>query len=82
MFFRLGQLRRGDRIVVGRAGGGARSFVIERVERQPKQALPVARIWNHTRRPVLRLITCGGSFDRTTGHYRDNVIVYASLAKS
>ena len=81
MFFRLGQLRRGDRIVVGRARGGALSFEVERVERQPKQACR-SRIWNHTRRPVLRLITCGGSFDRTTGHYRDNVIVYASLAKS
>jgi hypothetical protein len=39
--------------------------------------LPVGRIWNRTDRPVLRLITCGGSFDRETGHYRDNVIVYA-----
>jgi hypothetical protein len=28
---------------------------------------------------VLRLITCGGSFDRATGHYRDNVIVYATM---
>ena len=82
VFFRLGQLRRGDRIVVGRARGGARSFAVERVERQPKQVLPVARIWNPTRRPVLRLITCGGSFDRATGHYRDNLIVYAGLAKS
>ena len=27
-----------------------------------------------------RLITCGGGFDRSTGHYRDNLIVYASLA--
>jgi hypothetical protein len=27
--------------------------------------------------PVLRLITCGGSFDRSTGHYRDNIIVFA-----
>ena len=54
--------------------------MVERVERQPKQALPTARIWDHTRRPVLRLITCGGSFDRASGHYRDNVIVYASLA--
>ena len=80
VFFRLDRLRRGDRIVVGRARGGAVSFVVERVERVPKQALPVARIWNDTRRPVLRLITCGGSFDRGTGHYRDNVIVYASLA--
>jgi sortase (surface protein transpeptidase) len=81
VFFRLAQLRRGDRIVVGRARGGPVSFVVERVERVPKQALPVTRIWNHTRRPVLRLITCGGSFDRSTGHYRDNVIVYANLAK-
>jgi sortase (surface protein transpeptidase) len=81
VFFRLGQLRRGDRIVVGRARGGARSFVVERVERQPKQALPVARIWNPTHRPVLRLITCEGGFDRAAGHYRDNVIVYASLTK-
>jgi hypothetical protein len=77
VFFRLGQLRRGDRITVGQAGGAARSFRVERVERRAKQALPVERIWNRTRRPVLRLITCGGSFDRSTGHYRDNIIVYA-----
>jgi sortase (surface protein transpeptidase) len=80
VFFRLGQLHRGDRIVVGRAKGPARSSVVERVERRPKQALPTARIWNDTGQPVLRLITCGGSFDRASGHYRDNVIVYASLS--
>jgi hypothetical protein len=35
-------------------------------------------LWtDRTRRPALRLITCGGSFDRSTGHYRDNVVVYA-----
>jgi hypothetical protein len=77
VFFRLGELRRGDRIVVGLQGGGARSFLVERVERRPKTALPTRRIWIRTRRPVLRLITCGGGFDRSTGHYRDNVIVYA-----
>ena len=25
---------------------------------------------------ALRLITCGGSFDRSIGHYRDNIVVY------
>jgi Sortase domain len=77
VFFRLGELRRGDRIEVGQQGGGGRSFVVERVERRPKEALPAGRIWNRTREPVLRLITCGGSFDRSTGHYRDNIIVFA-----
>jgi hypothetical protein len=77
VFFRLGELQRGDRILVGQAGGVARSFVVQRVERSAKEALPVERIWNRTRQPVLRLITCGGSFDRSTGHYRDNIVVYA-----
>ena len=80
VFFRLGELRRGDRIVVGQHGGGDRAFVVQRVERWAKEALPTRRIWNRTRAPVLRLITCGGSFDRSTGHYRDNLIVYAGLA--
>ena len=80
VFFRLGQLSQGDRIVVGRDGGAAVAFAVERVERHAKESLPVGRIWNSTSQPVLRLITCGGSFDRSTGHYRDNVIVYAKLA--
>jgi sortase (surface protein transpeptidase) len=80
VFHRLGELRRGDRIEVGQQGGGGRSFVVERVERRPKEALPTERIWNPTREPVLRLITCGGSFDRSTGHYRDNLIVFARKA--
>ena len=80
VFFRLGELRPGNRITVGQQGGAARSFLVERVERSPKEALPVGRIWDPTRRPVLRLITCGGSFDRSTGHYRDNVVVYARAA--
>jgi sortase (surface protein transpeptidase) len=79
VFFRLGELRRGDRIVVGQ-GGGDRSFVVDRVERRPKEELPTERIWNRTSEPVLRLITCGGSFDRSTGHYRDNIIVFARAA--
>ena len=77
VFFRLGELRPGDRITIGQQGGAARSFLVERVERSPKEALPVGRIWDRARQPVLRLITCGGSFDRSTGHYRDNIVVYA-----
>jgi hypothetical protein len=28
--------------------------------------------------PSLRLITCGGPFDRSVRSYEDNVVVYAS----
>jgi sortase (surface protein transpeptidase) len=78
VFHRLRELRPGHRIEIRLDGGAARSFLVERVERRPKEDLPVGRIWNRADRPVLRLITCGGSFDRSAGHYRDNVIVYAT----
>jgi sortase (surface protein transpeptidase) len=78
VFYRLRQLRPGDEILVGERGGGTRRFLVGRLERHPKTALPVNRIWTTATRPLLRLITCGGSFDHATGHYRDNLIVYAS----
>jgi sortase (surface protein transpeptidase) len=81
VFYRLRQLHRGDGIVVRRTGGTTTAFTVEAVEQQPKSSLPVGRIWNRTAEPVLRLITCGGTFDRTSRHYRDNVIVYAKLSR-
>jgi hypothetical protein len=44
-----------------------------------KTALPYAQVFGPVRYAALRLITCGGSFDDQTGHYVDNVVVYASL---
>jgi sortase (surface protein transpeptidase) len=81
VFHRLRQLHRGDGSLVRRMGGATAAFTVEAVEQQPKSTLPVGRIWNRTAEPVLRLITCGGTFDRTSRHYRDNVIVYAKLSR-
>jgi sortase (surface protein transpeptidase) len=78
VFYRLRQLHPGDAILVGERGGAIRRFLVGRLERHPKAELPVDRIWTTATRPLLRLITCGGSFDHSTGHYRDNLIVYAS----
>jgi hypothetical protein len=30
-------------------------------------------------RAELRLITCGGAFDQSTGHYVDNIVAFAHL---
>ena len=78
VFYRLGELRPGDEILVGQRGGATTRFLVGRLERHPKTALPTGRIWTGATRPLLRLITCGGSVDRRTGHYRENLIVYAS----
>jgi sortase (surface protein transpeptidase) len=78
VFARLHQLRPGDELLVSQRGGTTSRFIVGRLERHPKTSLPTNRIWTTATRPLLRLITCGGNFDHSTGHYRDNLIVYAS----
>jgi hypothetical protein len=80
VFFRLRELAPGDRVVVDRADGTTATFEVERVEQHPKNAFPTQRVYGDIDHAGLRLITCGGTFDRSTGHYRSNVVVYARLA--
>jgi sortase (surface protein transpeptidase) len=79
VFFRLRELREGDEIQVGRADGSTIRFVVERVAQYDKQRFPTDEVYYPTLTPALRLVTCGGEFDATAGHYRSNVIVFATL---
>jgi hypothetical protein len=56
-------------------------FRVQGVERWPKDRFPTRRVYHPTRASTLRLITCGGSFDSSTGHYLDNTIVYATRTR-
>jgi sortase (surface protein transpeptidase) len=78
VFYRLGQLRRGAFVHIRRADHSVVGFRVEGVERWPKDRFPTRRVYRPTTRSTLRLITCGGSFSSATGHYLDNVIVYAT----
>ncbi len=55
---------------------------IERTQQVPKDAFPTERVYGDIDHAGLRLITCGGSFDRAARSYRDNVVVYAGLVGS
>ncbi|WP_141579908.1 class F sortase [Actinomadura sp. WMMA1423] len=78
-FYSLGALRPGRRIEVVRGDGTVPAFRIERVRRVDKDKFPTDSVYGQRGGPELRLITCGGRFDRKRGHYLDNVIVYATL---
>ena len=64
--------------VVGEDGRTSR-WRVDRLEQHPKTRFPTEVVYLPALRPELRLVTCGGEFDRATGHYRDNIVVYASL---
>jgi sortase (surface protein transpeptidase) len=80
VFYRLRELRPGDTITVFRADRSRLDFVVRHTEQHAKAAFPTDAVYGATRGPELRLVTCGGAFDRSSGHYVDNVIVYATLA--
>lgn len=78
VFFHLADLSPGDEIHVRAADGTATTFVVQRVEQHPKDDFPTDAVYGDTPGPELRLITCGGVFDRSQRAHRDNVIVYAA----
>lgn len=78
VFTRLGSLRPGDRILMTDAGGRVATFTVDRVLSYPKTRFPTEDVYGATPDPQLRLITCGGAFDPESGHYRRDVVVYAS----
>ncbi|MCJ1713106.1 class F sortase [Curtobacterium sp. VKM Ac-2922] len=82
VFFRLDELVSGDQIHVAMSDGTTRTFTVDRTERAAKSAFPTSDVYGVTPTPTLRLITCDGVFDTATGHYTDNLIVFAELSDS
>jgi sortase family protein len=79
VFYRLGKLERGDAVTVQRRDGSTVRFTVRAVGHYAKTAFPTKQVYGPTPRPALRLITCSGDFDRSTGHYIDNTVVYADI---
>ena len=79
VFYRLGELRRGDRIEVARKDGRTAVFEVTRLGEFPKTSFPTKAVYGQVDHPSLRLITCSGTYDEATNSYQANVIVWAAL---
>jgi hypothetical protein len=82
VFFRLGALVPGDRIDVGLTDGVTAVFRVTGVRTYLKDSYPASLIYTAHGYAGLRLITCGGDFDYSTGHYLSSVVVFAVLESS
>lgn len=81
VFYYLKNLEPGDEIMVYGEDGDLAVFVVDSKEKELKTELPVDRIWNDSKEPLIRLITCAGEFNRRTGHYLSNLIIYGHLKR-
>jgi Sortase (surface protein transpeptidase) len=76
VFYRLRQVRKGAEVRISRSDGKVARYRVDEIEQIPKDRFPAERVYTED---GLRLVTCGGAFDRAQRQYRDNIIVYASL---
>jgi hypothetical protein len=75
VFVRLGSLQRG--ILVDRADGTTARFVVTGQGMYRKVAFPSDLVYYPTPEPELRLVTCGGPYDRAADTYTENLVVFA-----
>lgn len=79
VFSRLRELTPDAQVTVTRQDGSAAVFRVTQVKQYPKDKFPTSEVYGDLDHPGLRLITCGGSFDRQTRNYEDNIIAFADL---
>jgi LPXTG-site transpeptidase (sortase) family protein len=80
VFYRLREMRVGDKILVTEVGGKVLTFVVSEVRSYPKDEFPTDTVYGPTALPELRLVTCTGEFDYIHHNYLDNLVVFAVLA--
>ncbi|MEV5983487.1 class F sortase [Streptomyces sp. NPDC052051] len=81
VFYRLSGLRQGATVRVVRQDGQVAEFTVEDVQVLPREGFDARRAYGPRQpgRAELRLITCGGTYDRTSHAYSANVVVSAYL---
>lgn len=79
VFFRLAELRPGDRVTVRRADHRTAVFAVRRVRGYAKERFPTRAVYGPLDHAGLRLVTCGGPYDAGRHRFADNVVVFADL---
>lgn len=84
VFHALGDAEPGEEVRVERADGSVAEFTVSDVEVVERADFEPERVYGPREAGAaeLRLITCGGTFDRERGHYSANVVVSAYLTGS
>jgi sortase (surface protein transpeptidase) len=79
VFWHLRDIQRGDIINISRADGSTAKFKVTALKQFSQSDFPTQEVYGNIKYPGLRLITCGGAFDKQTESYTQNTVVYAFM---
>ncbi|MGI8914276.1 MAG: class F sortase [Chloroflexota bacterium] len=80
VFWRLGSLKAGDKIMITMSNGDTVTFVVTQKVSYPYNEAPIAQVFGPATAANLNLITCGGSWDAFTKNYSNRIVVYTTKA--
>lgn len=81
VFWHLREVKKGDIIKIKRKDGSTAKFKVTGLKQFDQNNFPTEKVYGNLKYPGLRLITCGGAFDKRTESYTQNTVVYAFLVK-
>lgn len=81
VFWRLRELQAGDEISITREDNSVVKFKVTGLKQFEQSNFPTEEIYGNTEESELRLITCGGTFDKKTLHYSENTVAFATMVR-
>lgn len=66
IFYRLGAVKPGDKVIVHRQDNTTVTFTVDKVANYPKDQFPTDEVYSGAgfTKSEIRLVTCGGPFDK------------------
>jgi len=80
VFIHLSRILPGAKVTVALANGETVLFRVVRIREYEKDSFPNRSVYTAPSSRWLNLVTCGGTFDRTSRHYRSIVVVFTTYA--
>lgn len=79
VFWRLSQLQPAQLVKIKRADGQTITYQVTEVKQFDQNNFPTTEVYGNISHAGLRLITCGGAYNRATNRYSHNTVVYATM---
>ncbi|MDG2703123.1 class F sortase, partial [Vibrio parahaemolyticus] len=81
VFYRLKELKKGDKVIVTSSSGEKRTFEVLKVKSYPREEKPNA-FFGYAFTRNLNFITCTGTFDHAAGTHEKRLVVFTQLISS
>lgn len=79
VFEDLHRIKVGDNVIIERQDGSKVVYTVDSLAKFSQNNFPTKLVYGVTNFPAIRLITCSGTYNKKTGSYSENLVVFGSI---